>query len=117
MPEDMADMRECFLTGTAAEVTPVSRIGDYHFAPSDISRSLVDGYEKWFVRREETKSAKAGERAFHFYPPVTGGRRPLHHYCYWCGEVAIDTIDGDTHRVEICQSCTMTGRLFGDMWD
>ena len=46
MPEDMADMKECFLTGTAAEVTPVSRIGDYHFTPSDISRSLVDGYEK-----------------------------------------------------------------------
>ena len=46
MPEEMTDMKECFLTGTAAEVTPVSRIGDYHFTPSDISRSLVDGYEK-----------------------------------------------------------------------
>jgi branched-chain amino acid aminotransferase len=46
MPEEMADMKECFLTGTAAEVTPVSQIGDYHFTPSDISRSLVDGYEK-----------------------------------------------------------------------
>ena len=45
-PEEMADMRECFLTGTAAEVTPVSRIGDYQFTPSDISRALVDGYEK-----------------------------------------------------------------------
>ena len=44
--EEMADMKECFLTGTAAEVTPVSQIGDYHFTPSDISRSLVDGYEK-----------------------------------------------------------------------
>ena len=45
-PEEMADMKECFLTGTAAEVTPVSRIGDYHFTPSNISRWLVDGYEK-----------------------------------------------------------------------
>ena len=44
--EEMADMKECFLTGTAAEVTPVSQIGNYHFTPSDISRSLVDGYEK-----------------------------------------------------------------------
>ena len=44
-PEDMADMKECFLTGTAAEVTPVSQIGDHHFTPSDISRQLVDGYE------------------------------------------------------------------------
>ena len=44
-PEDMASMKECFLTGTAAEVTPVSQIGDYKFTPSDISRQLVDGYE------------------------------------------------------------------------
>ena len=46
MPEEMGDMKECFLTGTAAEVTPVSRIGNYHFTPSNISRSLVNGYEK-----------------------------------------------------------------------
>ena len=46
MPEEMGDMRECFLTGTAAEVTPVSQIGDYYFTPSEISRVLVDGYEK-----------------------------------------------------------------------
>ena len=44
-PEDMVGMKECFLTGTAAEVTPVSQIGDYHFTPSNISRQLVDGYE------------------------------------------------------------------------
>ncbi len=44
-PEDMANMRQCFLTGTAAEVTPVSRIGDYEFTPADASRALVDGYE------------------------------------------------------------------------
>ena len=43
-------MEQCFLTGTAAEVTPVSQIGDYHFTPSDISRLLIDGYEK-MVRR------------------------------------------------------------------
>ena len=46
MPKEMANMEECFLTGTAAEVTPVSQIGDYHFTPSDISRLLIDGYEK-----------------------------------------------------------------------
>ena len=44
-PEEMANMKECFLTGTAAEVTPVSRIGDYEFTPAETSRSLVDGYE------------------------------------------------------------------------
>ena len=44
-PEDMAGMKECFLTGTAAEVTPVSQIGDYSFIPAEASRQLVDGYE------------------------------------------------------------------------
>ena len=51
LPEEMADMMECFLTGTAAEVTPVSQVGDYHFTPSDISRLLIDGYEKMVRRR------------------------------------------------------------------
>ena len=43
-PEDMADASECFLTGTAAEVTPVRQIGDYHFTPAETTRALVDGY-------------------------------------------------------------------------
>ena len=46
MPEEIANMKECFLTGTAAEVTPVSRIGEHHFSPSETSRSLVNEYEK-----------------------------------------------------------------------
>ena len=43
-PEELGSMRECFLTGTAAEVTPVSRIGDYQFTPGDICRKMVEGY-------------------------------------------------------------------------
>ena len=45
-PEEMAEMSECFLTGTAAEVTPVSKIGSYNFTPSAISRKLIEAYEK-----------------------------------------------------------------------
>ena len=44
-PEEMADARECFLTGTAAEVTPVGCIADYQFTPGDITRTLVEDYE------------------------------------------------------------------------
>ena len=43
-PEEMAEASECFLTGTAAEVTPVRQIGDYHFIPGETTRALVDGY-------------------------------------------------------------------------
>ena len=43
--DDLSDMTECFLTGTAAEVTPVSQVGDHSFTPADVSRKLVDGYE------------------------------------------------------------------------
>ncbi len=44
MPEEMAGFSECFLCGTAAEVTPVSRIGDYSFKPGEISGLLMNDY-------------------------------------------------------------------------
>ena len=43
-PNELADMKECFLTGTAAEVTPVSQIGDYRFTPADMCRKMVESY-------------------------------------------------------------------------
>jgi branched-chain amino acid aminotransferase len=45
MPEEMADFEECFLTGTAAEVTPVSEIGEYSFTPGQISLDLMKDYD------------------------------------------------------------------------
>jgi len=44
MPEEMAEFSECFITGTAAEVTPVSEIGPYKFKVGDITRNLMDDY-------------------------------------------------------------------------
>lgn len=44
MPEELASFNECFVTGTAAEVTPVSEIGPYKFTPGNISRSLIEAY-------------------------------------------------------------------------
>lgn len=46
MPEEMDTFEECFLTGTAAEVTPVSEIGPHTFVPGTISTTLMDDYAK-----------------------------------------------------------------------
>ena len=45
-PEEMANFEECFLTGSAAEVTPVSEIGDYRFTPGEICKAMVEDYDK-----------------------------------------------------------------------
>ncbi|TNE35312.1 MAG: branched-chain amino acid aminotransferase [Alphaproteobacteria bacterium] len=51
MPEEMEGFSECFLTGTAAEVTPVSSIGTYQFTPDAICQQLIADYENC-VRRK-----------------------------------------------------------------
>nr|MBP6677516.1 aminotransferase class IV [Paracoccus sp. (in: a-proteobacteria)] len=46
-PEEVASFQECFLTGTAAEVTPVAQIGDdWHFQVGGLTRKISDDYEK-----------------------------------------------------------------------
>jgi len=44
MPEEMANFTECFITGSAAEVTPVGEIAQYRFTPGQITQQLSDDY-------------------------------------------------------------------------
>lgn len=44
-PEDLAKAQEVFLTGTAAEVTPVGEIGDHRFTPGRVCETLMADYE------------------------------------------------------------------------
>ena len=44
LPEEMADFEECFLTGTAAEVTPVREIGPHRFTPAVICQQMIEDY-------------------------------------------------------------------------
>ena len=46
LPEELDDFEECFLTGTAAEVTPVSEIGPHRFTPGAICKRLMDDYTR-----------------------------------------------------------------------
>ena len=41
MPEELEGFEQCFLTGTAAEVTPVSEIGPYRFEVGEIAKTLL----------------------------------------------------------------------------
>ena len=45
-PEELEDFQECFLTGTAAEVTPVGQIGDWHFQVGQVTRKVAEDYER-----------------------------------------------------------------------
>lgn len=51
LPEELSGFSECFITGTAAEVTPVRQVGEHHFTPGNISLSLMDDFSK-MVRRQ-----------------------------------------------------------------
>jgi branched-chain amino acid aminotransferase len=44
-PEELAGFSECFITGSAAEVTPVSEIGPYRFTPGAMSELMMNVYE------------------------------------------------------------------------
>lgn len=44
MPEELAGFEQCFIVGTAAEVTPVGEIGPYKFTVGDVSRTLRTDY-------------------------------------------------------------------------
>ncbi len=44
MPDELDSFNECFITGTAAEVTPVSEIGPHIYQPGNITRTLMEDY-------------------------------------------------------------------------
>jgi branched-chain amino acid aminotransferase len=55
MPEELEGFNECFITGTAAEVTPVSEIGPYRFQPGNMTKVLMEDY----TDEVQPKAAKA----------------------------------------------------------
>ena len=43
--EEMSNFVGCFLTGTAAEITPVSQIDKYNFEVCDLIKDLSESYQ------------------------------------------------------------------------
>ena len=58
LPSELKDADEIFLTGTAAEVTPVGQIDDLTFTPGNVTRTLLTDYDDLVNGR---KSAAAAE--------------------------------------------------------
>jgi len=46
MPDELESFEQCWLTGTAAEVTPVGEIGPYNFEVGALARDIAEGYEQ-----------------------------------------------------------------------
>ncbi len=44
MPEELSGFSECFITGSAAEVTAVSEIAQWRFTPGTITQQLMEDY-------------------------------------------------------------------------
>lgn len=51
MPEELPTFSECFITGSAAEITPVAEIGETVYKPSAVSEALVQDYADLVYRR------------------------------------------------------------------
>jgi branched-chain amino acid aminotransferase len=44
LPDELSGFSECFITGTAAEVTPVSEIAEWRFTPGAVTQQLMEDY-------------------------------------------------------------------------
>ena len=52
-PNELESFAECFITGTAAEVTPVSEIGPFRFQPGNITKVLMEDYSAEVLPKAE----------------------------------------------------------------
>jgi branched-chain amino acid aminotransferase len=44
LPDELTSFSECFITGSAAEVTAVAEIAQWNFNPGGITKTLMDDY-------------------------------------------------------------------------
>jgi len=56
-PEELDGFEQCFITGTAAEVTPVSEIGKWRFRVGEIVKQLMDDYSAEVLPKKRSAAA------------------------------------------------------------
>ncbi len=59
LPEELEGFEQCWLTGTAAEVTPVGEIGDYRFEVGALAREIAAAYEAEVRAHEQGRAPVA----------------------------------------------------------
>jgi branched-chain amino acid aminotransferase len=52
-PDELPTFSECFITGSAAEITPVAEIGEHRYKPGFITEALADDYTRLVNRKLE----------------------------------------------------------------
>ena len=57
MPDELTGFSECFITGTAAEVTPVSEIAQWKFTPGKICEQLINDYTAEVMPKDKKAAA------------------------------------------------------------
>lgn len=50
-PDELPSFSECFIVGTAAEITPVRSIEKLQYTPGDITENLIEDYDKLVHRK------------------------------------------------------------------
>lgn len=58
MPDELRTFSDCFIVGSAAEITPVREIAGQAFAVSDVTRTLIDDYDRLVRRQLALKAAE-----------------------------------------------------------
>jgi branched-chain amino acid aminotransferase len=56
-PKELEGFEQCFITGTAAEVTPVSEIGQWRFTVGPVVKQLMDDYSAAVLPKKRSAAA------------------------------------------------------------
>ncbi len=62
-PEELSTFSECFITGSAAEVTPVAEMAGHHYKPGNITGALADDYSQLVRGKITLEQIRAGAKA------------------------------------------------------